>query len=42
MFMILQPISGILMSKHLYTFIEIPGISALIRQIRYKEKGKEL
>ena len=31
--MILQPISGILMSKHLYTFIEIPGISALIRQI---------
>lgn len=32
-FMILQPISGILMSKHLYTFIQIPGISALMRQI---------
>lgn len=33
MFMILQPISGILMSKHLYTFIGISGISALMRQI---------
>lgn len=32
-FMVLQPVSGILMSKHLYTFIGIPGISALMRQI---------
>ena len=32
-FMILQPVSGILMSKHLYTFIQIPGISSLMRQI---------
>ena len=32
-FMVLQPVSGILMSKHLYTFIGISGISALMRQI---------
>lgn len=32
-FMLLQPVSGILMSKHLYTFIQIPGISSLMRQI---------
>ena len=32
-FMILQPVSGILMSKHLYIFIQIPGISSLMRQI---------
>lgn len=32
-FMVLQPISGILMSKHLYTFIQISGISSLMRQI---------
>lgn len=32
-FMILQPVSGILMSKHLYTFIQIHGISSLMRQI---------
>lgn len=32
-FMVLQPLSGILMSKHLYTFIQIPGASALMRQI---------
>ncbi len=31
--MILQPLSGILMSKHLYAFIRISGISALMRQI---------
>ena len=32
-FMVLQPVSGILMSKHLYTFIQIPGVSSLMRQI---------
>ena len=32
-FMLVQPISGILMSKHLYTFIQIPGISAAVREI---------
>lgn len=32
-FMFVQPISGILMSKHLYTFISIPGISAAAREI---------
>ena len=32
-FVILQPVSGILMSKHLYSFIQIPGISSLMRQI---------
>ena len=32
-FMVLQPVSGILMSKHLYTFIRIPGVSSLMRQI---------
>ena len=32
-FMLAQPISGILMSKHLYTFIQIPGISAAVREI---------
>ena len=32
-FMVLQPVSGILMSKHLYAFIGISGISALMRQI---------
>ena len=32
-YMILQPVSGILMSKHLYTFIQVPGLSASARQI---------
>ena len=32
-FMVLQPVSGILMSKHLYTFIQVPGASSLMRQI---------
>ena len=32
-FMVLQPVSGILMSKHLYTFIRVPGVSSLMRQI---------
>ena len=32
-FMLLQPVSGILMSKHLYTFIQIPGASATTREI---------
>jgi len=32
-FMLVQPISGILMSKHLYTFIQISGISAAVREI---------
>ena len=32
-FMVLQPVSGILMSKHLYMFIQIPGGSSLMRQI---------
>ena len=31
--MLLQPVSGILMSKHLYTFIEVPGITAAVREI---------
>ena len=31
--MLLQPVSGILMSKHLYTFIEVPGITAVVREI---------
>lgn len=32
-FMVAQPVSGILMSKHLYTFIQIRGISATAREI---------
>ena len=32
-FMILQPLSGILMSKHLFTFIEVPGAAATAREI---------
>lgn len=32
-FMLLQPLSGIAMSKHLYTFIQIPGITATAREI---------
>lgn len=32
-FMFLQPVSGILMSKHLYTFLDVPGISAMAREI---------
>ena len=32
-FMVLQPVSGILMSRHLYTFIQVPGVSSLMRQI---------
>ena len=32
-FMILQPVSGILMSKHLFTFIDVPGISATAREV---------
>lgn len=32
-FMLAQPISGVLMSKHLFTFIQIPGISATAREI---------
>ena len=32
-FMILQPISGILMAKHLFTFIEVPGAAATAREI---------
>lgn len=31
-FMIAQPLSGILMSKHLYTFIQVPGVSAAARE----------
>ena len=31
--MILQPASGILMSKHLYTFIQIPGAASIAREI---------
>ena len=31
--MLLQPVSGILMSKHLYTFIEVTGITAAVREI---------
>ena len=32
-FMLVQPVSGILMSKHLYNLIQIPGISATVREI---------
>ena len=32
-FMIEQPVGGMLMSKHLYTFIQIQGISAAVREI---------
>lgn len=32
-FMIMQPVSGILMSKHIYTFINIAGVSATAREI---------
>ena len=32
-FMIAQPISGVLMSKHLYTFIQVQGVSAIVREI---------
>lgn len=32
-FMILQPLSGILMSRYLYTFIRLSGITATARQI---------
>lgn len=32
-FMILQPLSGILMSKHLFTFNRLPGVTATARQI---------
>ncbi len=32
-FMFLQPVSGILMSKHLYTFLNVQGISVLAREI---------
>lgn len=32
-FMFLQPVSGILMSKHLYTFLNVSGVSALAREI---------
>ena len=31
--MIAQPVSGILMSKHLYTFLPVSGISAVAREI---------
>ena len=31
--MIAQPVSGILMSKHLYTFLPVSGISAAAREI---------
>ena len=31
--MIMQPISGILMSKHLYTFIKVQGVSATARKV---------
>ncbi|MBR6350354.1 MAG: cytochrome b/b6 domain-containing protein [Lachnospiraceae bacterium] len=30
---ILQPISGIMMSKHLFTFIQVRGISAISREV---------
>lgn len=33
MLMLLQPLSGILMSKHLYTFIQIAGVSATAREV---------
>ena len=32
-FMFAQPISGILMSKHLYTFLQIRGASAIAREV---------
>lgn len=32
-FMVIQPVSGILMSKHLYTFIDVAGVSATAREI---------
>ena len=32
-FMVLQPITGILMSKHLYPFVRIPGISSRVREV---------
>lgn len=32
-FMISQPVTGILMSKHLYTFIHVPGAAATAREI---------
>lgn len=32
-FMLLQPVTGILMSKHLYTFIHIPGVTAIAREL---------
>ena len=31
--MLIQPISGILMSKYLYTFIVVPGIAATVREM---------
>lgn len=33
LFMVVQPFSGALMSKHLYTFIRIGGVSAAAREI---------
>ena len=33
LFMVAQPVSGILMSKHLYTFIQVTGVSAPAREI---------
>lgn len=32
-FMIVQPLCGILMSKHLYTFLPLPDVSAVVRAI---------
>lgn len=32
-FIILQPLSGIMMSKHLYTFINVPGSASFAREI---------
>ena len=31
--MILQPLSGILMSRYLYTFIKVEGVAALVRSV---------
>ena len=31
--MLMEPVSGILMSKHLYTFIQVPGIASKVREI---------
>lgn len=31
--MLIQPISGILMSKYLYSFIDVPGIAATVREV---------